>query len=106
MKGNHRWGGVGKAAGAFAVGATAGSLLALLFAPVSGPAMRRRIGMKCRAWERRATRRLRQTQRVLAHRVGDWRESAIERLDHTRQWLAQRAGNGAAKRAVHHRAAA
>ena len=63
---------------AFALGATAGSLIALLYAPASGKVTRRRLAMKARSIQRTAIRRLGQTQRVLATKAEHVREAATE----------------------------
>jgi gas vesicle protein len=103
MKENRRRGGLGTFL-AFALGATAGSIVALLYAPVSGQVTRRRIALKVRHLQREAARRLGRTQRVLATRALQVREAATE-------WIAdrfpQRNGNGRhaiRRRAVRHAA--
>ena len=58
--------------GSFTIGATIGSLLALLFAPASGRATRRSIGLRLRALQRRATY---------------WRDAAAKRLSYARTWV-------------------
>ena len=77
--------------GAFALGATAGSVIALLFAPVSGKVTRRRLAMRLRNVQKEAARRLGQTRRALATRAEQVRETATEWIeDH----LPHRNGNG------------
>lgn len=101
--------GMARNMGAFALGATAGSALALLFAPASGQVTRRRIAQRVRTLERSAARQLRQTGRVLAHKADDLREAAAGKLGETRQWLVRQVahsnGNGH-RRLARHRAAA
>ena len=58
MKGNPRWNRAGQNLGLFTLGATAGSILALLCAPASGRVTRKRIGMKFRSLERPTGRQL------------------------------------------------
>lgn len=88
--------GFGRAVGAFTLGAAAGSVLALLYAPASGQMTRRRIGMRVKALEHVAGRRVQQAQRVLARRVRRLRSVAAGRVGDTREWLAEHlaAGNG------------
>ncbi|MBI3022067.1 MAG: YtxH domain-containing protein [Candidatus Omnitrophica bacterium] len=76
MKEN-RWGrGILRAVAAFSLGATAGSLLTLLYAPASGAFTRRRLVMKARSLQRNAARRFGKTQRVLATKAERVREAA------------------------------
>ena len=101
-----RRGGVGKALGAFAVGATTGSVLALLFAPTSGHAMRRRLGQRVRTWERLTARQWQQARKLLARKAEGWRDTAVEKVGQTREWLTERVANHNGRRPVHHRIAA
>lgn len=96
MKGNRGWGRVGLATGTFAIGAAAGSVLALLFAPASGRAIRKRIGHQ-----------FKQTQKLLAKKTGVLREAALDKLGETREWLQERVlahSNGNGKRSLRRRA--
>jgi gas vesicle protein len=103
MKENRRRGGW-RTFLAFALGATVGSIVALLYAPASGQITRRRIALKVRTLQRAAVRRLGRTQRALAARALQVRDAATE-------WIAerfpQRNGNGRPvirRRRVHHAA--
>ena len=84
---------------AFALGATAGSIVALLYAPASGKVTRRQLAMRVRTLKRDAARRLNRTQRELAVRAEHVREAATE-------WIAEhvphRNGNG--RHPIRHRA--
>ena len=84
---------------AFALGATAGSIVALFYAPASGQVTRRRLAMKVRTLKRDAAKRLGQTQRALAVRAEHVREAATE-------WIAEHVphGNGNGRHPVRHRA--
>ena len=94
-----RRGGSLRAAVAFALGATAGSIVALLYAPASGKVTRRQLAMRVRTLKRDAARRLNRTQRELAVRAEHVREAATE-------WIAEhvphRNGNG--RHPIRHRA--
>lgn len=82
MKAMHQWGGFGQTVGAFTLGATAGSLLALLMAPASGDATRKRIGRQFKSWQRSTVRELRQTGKNVTRRAGQWRVAAVRALHH------------------------
>lgn len=104
VKENRRRGGL-RTFLAFTLGATIGSIVALLCAPASGQVTRRRIALKVRNLRRVAVRRLGQTQRALATRALRVREAATE-------WIAdrfpQRNGNGRhamRRRGIRHAAA-
>ena len=71
--------------GWFALGATAGSAVALLYAPQSGRATRRQIAMKFRSIERSAARGLNRTRKSLLRKVGDFREAAEEKWGQLRE---------------------
>ncbi len=91
----------------FALGATAGSAVALFYAPQSGRATRKQIAMRFRLLNRSAARGLNHTRKALLRKVGDLREAAEEKLGHTREWLRERAlTNGRRpireRRFVHH----
>ena len=93
------------ACGAFLLGATVGSVAALLYAPASGKVTRKRIGMKIRSLQTTAGRQLGQAQKLLAKRAELLRETASEKIHDAQTWVAQRMnGNGksASRRAVHH----
>ena len=107
MKENRRARGIWGAIGAFALGATAGSITALLCAPASGQATRRRIGQRVRALQNKATRRLGRASRVLARRAEHLREATAERLSDAREWVVKQVANGHStrrptRRAVRH----
>ena len=97
------WKGLGKAAEAFTLGAAAGSLLAILFAPVSGRVARKRIGLKFRSLEQSTARQLRQTKKLLAKKADLLREAATEKLGNTKDWLVHRLGPSNGKRPAHQR---
>ena len=78
MKENFRRGGRLRTIGAFALGTTLGSVIALLYAPASGKVTRRRLALKARMLQRRVSRRIGETQRVLANRAERVREAAAE----------------------------
>ena len=97
MKGNQLQGGKGgkgMAFAAFALGATAGSILALLFAPASGCVTRKRLAQGVRKLQRVGLRRIGQATHVLAEKVGDAKEAATE-------WIS---GHVNGKHATRHRA--
>lgn len=96
MKGN-QLGRLGRNAGLFALGAAAGSVLALLFAPASGSVTRKRIGYKIRGMGRSTVRQLSRTQRVLAKKAGALKNAASEKLEDTREWLLERVASGNGK---------
>ena len=77
----------GKTVAAFALGATIGSIVALLYAPASGKVTRQRLAMKAREARRDAERKLAQARRTLAHRAVEVRETAQE-------WIHERMQNG------------
>jgi len=87
MKEIRRKGGFVRTAVAFTLGATAGSIIALLYAPAAGKVTRRRLAMKARNLQRVAIRRLGETQRVLANKAEGVREAATgwisDHLPHT-----------------------
>ena len=89
MKGNRniKW---GRTAGAFALGATAGSAVALLLAPASGQATRKRLVSKFRSVERSASRQFQQSKKLLAKKAGLLKNAAVERIGDTREWLIER----------------
>lgn len=97
-------GGIVQAVGTFALGAAAGSIVALLVAPASGRATRKRIGLKIRTLQRSATRQLGQTKKLLARRAGSLRDAATQKINHAREWVAERVTNGNGRRPARHRA--
>ena len=85
--------------GAFALGATAGSLVALLYAPASGRVTRQRIGMQFRALQHTTGRKLGQAQRLLARKAQRLQRTAVRKLHAARIWMTEHVANGHAKRA-------
>ena len=98
--------GRGLTIGAFALGATAGSVLALLFAPASGTVTRRRIGMKIRTYQRATSRQLVLAKKQLARQTEQMREAAAERLGQTRDWIVEHVVPKNGKHPAPHRVAA
>lgn len=86
-----------QAVAAFALGATAGSLIALLYAPASGQLTRRRLGQRVRRLQRDAARQLQRTQRVFATKAGQVQQVASG-------WINDHLPNGRSirRRRVHH----
>ncbi len=97
MREYERRGGRGRTIVAFTLGAAIGSAIALLFAPASGQATRRRIAMRLRNAQRTVGRRLDQTRRKLLLKAEHARAAATD-------WVAQHVsnGNGRRHRPVHH----
>ena len=87
MKEFRRRGGMFQTAVAFTLGATAGSIVALLYAPASGQATRRRLALKVRNLQRSAIRRLGQTKRVLTTKAEEVRDAATE-------WISEHVPHG------------
>ena len=88
---------LGHVAGAFALGATAGSAAALLLAPASGKITRKRIASQFRTMGRSANRGILQGKKMLTKKAVLLKDSAVERLGETREWLMERLpvnGNG------------
>jgi len=73
----------GRTVGVFALGAAAGSILALLYAPASGKETRKQIKMRMRA---------------LKQQTVQLRNEATERINGARQWVVEHLPNGHAKR--------
>lgn len=96
MKDGRRQGGIIRTAVAFTLGATAGSLIALLCAPASGQVTRRRLLMKARSLRRSAARRLGQTRRALATQAEQVREAATE-------WISAHVPHGNGRQTVRRR---
>ncbi|MBI4596808.1 MAG: YtxH domain-containing protein [Candidatus Omnitrophica bacterium] len=83
---------------AFTIGAAAGSVVALLYAPASGKVTRKRIALRIRKIQNDAGRRLVQTRRALAHQAGRVSQAA-------RGWISNHLPhetNGRERRRVHH----
>lgn len=76
MKEQRRQGGIARTIGAFALGAAAGGVVALLFAPASGKVTRKRIAM-----------RLRTLKQSTVRQIGHLREAATERVSDARRWV-------------------
>lgn len=91
MREQHRRSTKGKTVAAFALGATIGSLVALLYAPASGKVTRQRLAMRARDARRDAQRKLAQARKQLVHRAEAVRENATE-------WIQERMQNGHARR--------
>lgn len=79
--------GKGRTVAAFALGATAGSILALLFAPTSGRVTRKRLVQEIGKLRKSATRKLGETTKLLATKVENAREVATD-------WISQHVTNG------------
>lgn len=94
MKGTSQRRGRGRTLAAFALGAAAGSLIALLFAPASGRVTRKRLALGVRKLQRLGARKLGETTKVLAAKVGHVREAASG-------WITEHVTNG--KHPVRHR---
>ncbi len=86
--------GIFKTLGVFTLGAAAGSIVALLYAPASGKVTRRRLTLQARALRQRAAKELNRTQRALARRAGDLRDATTQRLTHAREWVVDHVTNG------------
>ena len=104
-KGTSRRGGMIRTVGSFALGATAGSLGALLFAPASGRVTRKRIGRQFRSLQHATNRQLAQTSRLIVKKADGLREAAVDQLNHAKEWVTYRMGNGHTRRATRQRAA-
>jgi len=96
MKGNRNVGWK-KTAGAFALGATAGSAVAILLAPATGRIIRKRLASKFRSVERSASRQFQQSKKLLAKKAELLKDAAVERIGGTREWLLDRIPNGNGK---------
>jgi len=93
MKENRQIVRMGQYFGLFSLGAAAGSLLGLLFAPASGRSTRKRIGSQ-----------IRQTKKLLLKKADLLREAAVDKFGDTREWLVQRVPNGNGRHGTHRRA--
>lgn len=83
MKQERKQGGIVRTIGAFALGATAGAIVALLYAPASGKETRRQIANRVRTLKKNAVQ---------------LKAEAAERLVQARTWMTQHFSNGHAKR--------
>ncbi len=100
-----RGNGLGRSIGAFALGATIGSVIALLYAPAPGRATRKRIARRFREMGQQAGRQLGRTKKLLTRQAAYLREATAERVGQAREWVAERVVNGHPKRTVRHHAA-
>lgn len=91
MREQRRGSGVGRTLAAFGIGAAAGSVLALLYAPASGQVTRKRIATRFRTLRRKAEQ---------------LKDTATERIGDARTWVMQRihSTNGNDRRVRHHAA--
>jgi len=98
MRDQRRRGGAFRTVAAFGLGATIGSVIALLYAPVSGKVTRQRLALRARNLQKTALRRIGRTQRVLANKAESVREAATE-------WISDHIphqANGSRHRPVRH----
>lgn len=96
LKEQRRRGGALRTVAAFGFGAAVGSIVALLYAPASGKATRRRIALKAQALRRNAVRKIGQTQKVLACKATEARQAATH-------WITEHMPhNGNGRRVAHH----
>lgn len=94
MSGKRNVRGILQGVAAFAVGAAAGSITALLLAPASGTVTRKRIGQRVRRLQQDATRRIDRTKRQLIRKAEGLREATTERLADARVWMNRQLANG------------
>lgn len=106
MKAPGRRNQMGLTIGALAIGATAGSVLALLLAPASGSVTRRRISMQIRTYGRTTARQLTLAKKQLARQTEQLRDVAVDRLGQTREWLVEHVVPKNGKHPAPHRVAA
>ncbi|MBI3616165.1 MAG: YtxH domain-containing protein [Candidatus Omnitrophica bacterium] len=92
MKENRKAQKIAQSVGLFSLGAMVGSLSALLFAPASGKAVRKRLGNQ-----------ILQTKKQLLKKADILRDTAVEKFGDTRQWLLKQMKNGNGKHPVRHR---
>lgn len=91
--------GYGRTVAAFAIGATAGSVLALLFAPASGKVTRRRLFQQ-----------VKNTQRAIGRKLGVATKTLMKKAEYAREaageWITSHVGNGhprpTRRHSVHH----
>ena len=76
MKRGSGFKGASRAAGAFAAGAAAGSVLGLLLAPHSGPSTRKKVAS-----------RLNKTKKLINKKANILRDTAVDQIEQTRDWL-------------------
>jgi gas vesicle protein len=89
-----------KTLGVFALGAAAGSAVALLTAPASGKVTRKRIGMKFRSVKNAAGKQIKGAKKLLSQKALVLRREAAEKIGKSREWLVDRmATNGNGKHA-------
>lgn len=99
MAKKNRMGRLGRSAGFFALGAAAGSAIALLFAPTSGRVLRKKLAGRARNLGRSTNRQIQQAKRMLLKRAGSLQRTAADKLEDTREWIVERmAPNGNGKR--------
>ena len=96
MKETRRRGGALRTAAAFTLGAAAGSILALLYAPASGQVTRKRLAKKVEGLRREAGRRIGRTRQVIATQAEQVREAATE-------WIAEHVPHGNGRHPIRHR---
>ena len=80
----------------FTLGAVAGTIGTLLYAPASGRVTRRRLALKARQLQRQAFRRLGETKRVLANQAVQVREAATE-------WITEHVPHGNGRHPIRRR---
>jgi gas vesicle protein len=97
MKETRRRGGFLKSAVAFTLGAAAGSIVALLYAPASGQVTRKRLAGRVRGLRREAVRRIGRTQRALVTQAEQVREAATE-------WIAEHVPHSNGRHSIRRRA--
>ena len=97
MRENRQRGGRLRSFLAFTIGATVGSVAALLYAPASGKVTRKRLAMKAHALQRATLRRIGQTQRELATKAERVREAA-------HGWITNHVPHGNGRHPIRHRA--
>ena len=73
---NTRRSGMVRTVAAFGLGATLGSVIALLYAPASGKMTRKRLALKVRTFRKTAARQFGQTTRVLTTKAEQVRDAA------------------------------
>ena len=76
-------------AGAFALGATAGSIIATLCAPASGRVTRQRL-----------LRRIQTVERTALRQIGRTRQRLVTQATQARRWVLQHVANGNGRRTI------
>lgn len=94
---------LGRTLGAFAIGAAAGSVLALLYAPASGKMTRRRIGLKVKAFRCATAKQLQRTRVQLLKQAKQFREATVEKVGQTREWVMERLPLTPSRHTTNHR---